>query len=133
MPLPSDLVSPPLEDAFPIDEVRKEFPALQRAGRFVFFDNAAGAQVPKSVLDAVQEHLLDRNVQRGGRYAKSQAVDRMVATARESVALLVNAADVSEISFGMNATSFIRLVSLGIGQMLNRRNEIIVTDMDHDA
>ena len=34
----------------------------------------------------------------------------------------------------MNATSFIRLVSLGIGQMLGRtRDEIVVTDMDHDA
>jgi cysteine desulfurase family protein (TIGR01976 family) len=33
----------------------------------------------------------------------------------------------------MNATSFIRLVSLAIGQTLMERNEIIVTDMDHEA
>jgi len=33
----------------------------------------------------------------------------------------------------MNATSFIRLVSLAIGQSLRERNEIIVTDMDHEA
>ena len=33
----------------------------------------------------------------------------------------------------MNATSFIRMVSLGIGQTLGERNEIVVTDMDHDA
>jgi cysteine desulfurase family protein (TIGR01976 family) len=33
----------------------------------------------------------------------------------------------------MNATSFIRLVSLAIGQTLGARNEIIVTDMDHEA
>ena len=39
----------------------------------------------------------------------------------------------AEICFGMNATSFIRLVSLGIGQMLGERDEIVVTDMDHDA
>jgi cysteine desulfurase family protein (TIGR01976 family) len=45
----------------------------------------------------------------------------------------VNARDASEISFGMNATSFIRLVSLAIGQMLDKRNEIVVTDMDHEA
>ena len=48
-------------------------------------------------------------------------------------AALVNARDVSEISFGMNATSFIRLVSLAIGQTLGKRNEIVVTDMDHEA
>ena len=33
----------------------------------------------------------------------------------------------------MNATSFIRLMSLAIGQTLAERNEIIVTDMDHEA
>jgi cysteine desulfurase family protein (TIGR01976 family) len=33
----------------------------------------------------------------------------------------------------MNATSFIRLVSLAIGQTLGKRNEIVVTDMDHEA
>jgi cysteine desulfurase family protein (TIGR01976 family) len=122
--------------AFPIDEVRAQFPALQtdRAGSFIFFDNAAGAQIPQSVVDAINHHLLDHNVQRGGRYEKSRAVDRSVAEARESVAILINAASPSEICFGMNATSFIRMVSLAIGQTLRpERNEIVVTDMDHDA
>jgi cysteine desulfurase family protein (TIGR01976 family) len=45
----------------------------------------------------------------------------------------VNARDPSEIAFGMNATSFIRLASLAIGQTLGKRNEIVVTDMDHEA
>ena len=123
------------ESAFPIDAVRAQFPALQpdRAGSFIFLDNAAGAQVPQSVLDAVNRHLLDHNVQRGGRYEKSRAVDRSVAEARETVAILLNAANPAEICFGMNATSFIRLVSLAIGQTLGVRNEIVVTDMDHDA
>lgn len=121
------------EIEFPIGTVRSMFPALQKAGEFIFFDNAAGAQIPQSVLDAVQSHLVDFNVQRGGRYGRSVQVDKAVADARESVALLINARDPQEVCFGMNATSFIRLVSLGIGQMLGDRDEIIVTDMDHDA
>ena len=129
--------SPPRTEAFPIEAVRAQFPALQRAGSFIFMDNAAGAQIPQSVLDAVTSHLTDFNVQRGGRYPHSVRVDQAVADARESVALLINASRPEEICFGMNATSFIRLVSLGIGQMIARepggRSEIIVTDMDHDA
>ena len=109
------------------------FPALNKAGSFIFLDNAAGAQIPQSVLDAVTNHLIDHNVQRGGRYGRSVTVDQSVATARESVALLINAYRPEEICFGMNATSFIRLVSLGIAQMLGERDEIVVTDMDHDA
>jgi cysteine desulfurase family protein (TIGR01976 family) len=118
---------------FSIDTARAAFPALTRPPGFVFFDNAAGAQVPKIVLDAVNHHLLQCNVQRGGRYAKSLEVDATILRARQSVADLVNARDASEIAFGMNATSFIRLVSLAIGQMLDKRDEIVVTDMDHEA
>jgi len=116
---------------FPVSEVRAAFPALQDG--FIFFDNAAGAQSPQTVLNAVANHLLHRNVQRGGRYKQSQEVDEAIAQARESVALLVNARHPDEISFGMNATSFMRLISIGIGQSLKDRREIIVTDLDHEA
>jgi cysteine desulfurase family protein (TIGR01976 family) len=116
---------------FPIDHVRSAFPALQ--DDFIFFDNAAGAQSPQAVLHAVAHHLLHRNVQRGGRYRQSQEVDAAIAQARASVAELVNARHPDEISFGMNATSFMRLVSIAIGQSLRDRREIIITDLDHEA
>jgi cysteine desulfurase family protein (TIGR01976 family) len=118
---------------FSIETIRSFFPALHRPPAFTFFDNAAGAQIPQIVFDAVNRHLLECNVQRGGRYAKSQEVDATIARARQSVADFLNARDPSEIAFGMNATSFIRLISLAIGQTLGQRNEIIVTDMDHEA
>jgi len=116
---------------FPIAKVRAAFPALQ--DDFIFFDNAAGAQSPRTVLETVANHLLHRNVQRGGRYRHSQEVDAAIAQARESVAVLVNARHPDEISFGMNATSFMRLISIAIGQSLKERREIIVTDLDHEA
>ena len=116
---------------FPIDQVRAAFPALHNG--FIFFDNAAGAQSPHAVLNAVANHLLHRNVQRGGRYRQSQEVDETIAQARASVALLLNARHPDEISFGMNATSFMRLISIAIGQSLRDRREIIVTDLDHEA
>lgn len=118
---------------FPIAAVRGAFPALNRVPGFIFFDNAAGAQVPQIVLDAVNHHLVECNVQRGGRYARSREVDATISRARQSVADLVNARNPNEIAFGMNATSFIRLVSLAIGQTLGARNEIVITDMDHEA
>jgi len=118
---------------FPAAELRSQFPALHNGEPFVFFDNAAGAQIPKIALDAVNRHLLQCNVQRGGRYGKSQEVDATIARARESVAVFVNAASPDEIAFGMNATSFIRTISLAIGQTLEERNEIVITDLDHEA
>ena len=119
--------------AFPADDLRREFPALAQAGDFLFFDNAAGAQVPANVLAAVTDHLVSRNVQRGGPYGRSQEVDAMIARAREAVAAFVNARGPNEIAFGLNATSFIRSISLAVGQTLGARPEIVVTDLDHEA
>ncbi len=119
---------------FPVERLRARFPALKKSEPFIYFDNAAGAQAPQIVLDRVANHLMDFNVQRGGRYAKSVEVDRVVAEARERVAAFVNAQAPTEIAFGLNATSFIRLVSTAVMQLTAPpRDEFIVTDLDHDA
>ena len=118
---------------FPIDWVRNSFPALHTGDNFVFFDNGAGAQVPEIVLDTVRNHLLTRNVQRGGPYGRSQEVDATIQRARESVAIFLNAREPAEIAFGMNATSFIRIVSLALADTLQDRKEIVVCEMDHEA
>src|SRR6266550_1863275 len=118
---------------FPISWVRECFPALNLGDNFIFFDNGAGAQIPQAALDAVQKHLILRNVQRGGRYRQSVEVDETIQRARQSVAALLNANSADEVAFGMNATSFIRIVSLAIADIMGARREIIVTDMDHEA
>lgn len=118
---------------FPVDLVRRKFPALNRSESSLFFDNAAGAQVPQNVFDAINDHLLRRNVQRGGRYRESREVDAEISRARQTVATFLNAAEPDEVAFGMNATSFIRLVSLALAQRFGSRREIIVSDLDHEA
>jgi cysteine desulfurase family protein (TIGR01976 family) len=117
---------------FPVEDLRRQFPSIAAAEGFVFFDNAAGAQVPARVQDAVADHLLRRNVQRGGPYRQSREVDAMLERARESVAAFVNARSPDEIAFGLNATSFIRAISLAVGATL-RVPEIIVSELDHEA
>src|SRR3984893_7257273 len=126
---------PPAPSLQPLDieAIRRRFPALAAAGRFIFFDNADGAQVPETVVAAVTDHLLARNVQRGGPYRQSREVDAMIVRARESVAAFVNARGADEIAFGLNATSFIRAISLAVGQTLGSRPEIVVSDLDHEA
>ena len=118
---------------FPVDVVRRKFPALNRSESSLFFDNAAGAQIPQTVFDAITGHLLRRNVQRGGRYRESREVDAEIASARQTVATFLNAAEPDEVAFGMNATSFIRLVSLALSQRFADRREIVVSDLDHEA
>ena len=129
----SDKPSALSPELFPAKALRRRFPALAAASDFVFFDNAAGAQVPDTVLAAVADHLLMRNVQRGGPYKQSREVDAMIVRARESVAAFVNARGADEIAFGLNATSFIRAISLAVGQTLADRPEIVISDLDHES
>ncbi len=118
---------------FPISWVRECFPALNDGEHFVFFDNGAGAQVTQTVLDAVRDHMVFRMVQRGGPYRRSKEVDAAIEQARDSTAVFLNACEPAEVAFGMNATSFIRMVSLALSESLAQRPEIVVTDMDHEA
>jgi cysteine desulfurase family protein (TIGR01976 family) len=118
---------------FPISWVREKFPALNREDDFVFFDNGGGAQIPRVVVEAVQNHLICHNVQRGGRYRHSMEVDETIQHARKSVAAFLNASSPDEIAFGMNATSFIRIVSLAIAEIMRPQSEIVLTDLDHEA
>src|SRR5260370_5901517 len=97
----------PMPDRFPVDDVRRRFPALERAERFVFFDNAAGAQIPAGVLAAVTDHLLARNVQRGGPYRRSRAVDAKISRAPASVGAPVHPPRPEQIALGLHATPFI--------------------------
>jgi cysteine desulfurase family protein (TIGR01976 family) len=118
---------------FPVESLRRQFPALERDNFFLFFDNAAGAQVPSRVVTAVSDHLVQRGVQRGGPYRHSREVDAVIDQTRASVAAFLNARSPQEIAFGLNATAFIRAISLAIGQDLASRPEVVVTDLDHEA
>jgi cysteine desulfurase family protein (TIGR01976 family) len=116
------------------DAVRTRFPALREAGdREIFFDNAAGAQVPDEVVEAMRDHLVVRNVQRGGRYARSREVDARIAETRALLASFLNAASPDEIVFGLNATSLTRSVAESLRPKLRPGDRVIVTELDHEA
>jgi len=115
------------------DRVRLRFPALRDAPGAVFFDNAAGAQVPDEVYEAIREHLLRRNVQRGGRYERSRAVDEMLGEARAAVASFLNAESPQEIAFGLNSSTLIRTVADSLRPRLHAGDEVVVTELDHEA
>ena len=114
--------------------IRVRFPALRAAGdREIFFDNAAGAQVPDEVVEAVRDHLVVRNVQRGGRYSRSREVDAAIEESRALLAAFLNAESASEIVFGLNSTSLIRMVAESLKPALRGGDRVVVTQLDHEA
>jgi selenocysteine lyase/cysteine desulfurase len=121
---------------FDLDAVRAEFPALSLTddGRpRCYFDNPAGTQVPRRVIDAVADCLLARNANIGGSFTTSRHAGSIVEAARLAMRDLLNAPRPDEIVFGQNMTSLTLHLSRSIGRMLRAGDEIILSRMDHDA
>ncbi len=110
---------------------RGYFPAL-REPPGVFLDNPAGTQVPQQCGAAMAAYLNGATANSGGEYGPSVATDRNTQTAREKIARLVDAGP-REIVFGPNMTALAFLLARALAPSMGPGDEIIVTDLDHDA
>ncbi|MGH6874820.1 MAG: aminotransferase class V-fold PLP-dependent enzyme, partial [Aestuariivirgaceae bacterium] len=121
---------------FPVDLIRQEFPALAPGTdvhRAIYFDNPAGTQVPRRVLERMHDTMVSRNANLGGFFSTSQRAGEVVAQAHEALADFYNAAGAEEIIFGQNMTTLTFHMSRCIGRQLKSGDEIILSRMDHDA
>lgn len=117
--------------ALPLDWIRKRFPAL--SSETCFLDNAAGAQVPRDTVERVTWALTSAQVNTGGHYAESMAIDGVKEDVRRKIADFVNAPGPEHISFGPNATTLITLLAYAFRRTLKAGDEIVVTGFDHHA
>ena len=127
--------SAPITD---IASLRDDFPALDQQvhGKpLAYLDNAASAQSPDAVIDAVtqQQRMNHANVHRGV-HALSERATAAYEGAREKVRRFVNAAGVAEIVFTRGTTESINLVAASLGkQRLRAGDEVLVTWMEHHS
>ena len=122
---------------FDVGLIRREFPILSREvyGKpLVYLDNAASAQKPKVVLDAVNEVLSNEyaNVHRGLHYLSNEATAKFEA-ARSSAARFLNAGSEDEIIFTSGATDAINLVADSFGATFAEGDEIILSVLEHHS
>ena len=119
-------------------DVRQYFPLLSQAvnGKpLAYLDNAATAQKPQAVIDAVNElHAsLNGNIHRGIHYMAEQCTARYEA-ARERIRAYINAAKAHEIIFTAGATAGVNLVAFAFGERYVRTgDEVVVTEMEHHS
>jgi len=123
---------------FDVEAARAEFDILKRevyGKKLVYLDNAASAQKPNIVLDAMRDFArLDyANVHRGVHYLSGKATDAYEA-ARESVRRFIHAKHVDEIVFTKGGTEAINLVAASfLGPRVEAGDEIVLTTMEHHS
>lgn len=121
-----------------VDDIRKQFPALDRkvyGKELVYFDNAATVQRPKSVIDKWNEITVHSNAN------IHRAVHRMADEAtqayeesREFVRKFINASSREEIVFTSGTTASINLVAFSFGEaFMGEGDEVIVSEAEHHS
>jgi cysteine desulfurase family protein (TIGR01976 family) len=119
----------------PLEAIRERFPALDRrhAGKPVcYFDGPGGTQVPREVVEAMADYLYHHNANTHWSYPTSVETDAAIASAREAMADFFNASP-REVAFGNNMTTITFHLSRALGRGWGPGDEIVVTDLDHQA
>lgn len=116
---------------FPVQLVRDQFPALNSPS--IFFDNPAGTQVPRQVVDAVSSSLIRAASGPGGYFQASREAESIYNRAHSSMAELLGGTSGREILIGQSMTMLTFQISRALGRRWKLGDEIIVTRMDHEG
>ncbi len=125
-------------DAYDVARIRADFPILSREvyGKpLVYLDNAASAQKPQSVIDAVTDAYSNEysNVHRGMHYLSNAATEKFE-QARETARSFLNAASADEVVFTSGATDAINLVASSFAEPgIKPGDEIILSVLEHHS
>jgi cysteine desulfurase/selenocysteine lyase len=122
-----------------VDRIREEFPILQRefgGTQVVYLDNAATAQTPDPVVDAISDYYrgTNANVHRGIHHL-SQEASVAYEAAHDRLAAFVGASgEREELVFTKNTTESLNLVAYAWGlNELGPGDEVVLTEMEHHA
>jgi cysteine desulfurase family protein (TIGR01976 family) len=116
-------------------EIRQQFPALTRihnAYSVAYFDGPGGTQVPRTVVEAMNDYLFHHNANTHWAYPTSEETDAIIDSARSVLADFLNATP-EEIVFGANMTTLTFHLARALAREFARGDEIVITELDHHA
>ena len=124
--------------AFDVRAIREDFPVLHQTvfGKpLVYLDNAATAQKPRAVIDAITRfYTLDNSNIHRGLHALSERATAAYEESRAKARRFLHAAEDREIIFVRGTTEAINLVAHSYGRPhLGAGDEVLITAMEHHS
>jgi len=112
---------------------KKDFPIFQKNKNLIYLDSAATTQKPKVVIDAINQFYkeFNANINRG-LYDLSIKSTEAYESSREKIANFINA-DKNEIIFTSGTTDSLNKLSRALPKLFNKKNEIVLTEMEHHS
>ena len=139
MSKPQEVLAPVVElHRLDVDRIREDFPILQQKvhGKpLMYLDNAASAQKPQAVIDAVSDcyQRYYANIHRGVHYLSERSTAAYEGS-REKARGFLNAAHSREIIFTRGTTEAINLVAATFGRSrVGPGDEVLITTMEHHS
>jgi cysteine desulfurase family protein (TIGR01976 family) len=118
-----------------LPEIRSDFPALERRiarHPVAYFDGPGGTQVPRIVVQAMEDYLYHHNANTHWPYPTSAETDALIRRARETLAEFLGSGP-SEIVFGANMTTLTFHLARALGRRWSAGDTVLVTELDHHA
>lgn len=117
-----------------VQKIRRDFPLLRDYGE-AYLDNAATAQRPQCVLDAICDFYCNSNANpMRGFYPLSLAATEAYENSRARVARFIGAENPSEVIFTRNASESLNLVAYTYGlSTLKAGDEVAVSILEHHS
>jgi cysteine desulfurase/selenocysteine lyase len=131
-------VAPSIPKQLDIVAIRREFPILNREVKgkpLIYLDNAATAQKPQTVIDALIHYYTyyNANIHRGIHTLAEEATAAFEHT-RDSVKSFIGARTREEVIFTKGTTESINLVAYSWGRKnIHAGDEIIISAMEHHS
>ncbi|HTE45303.1 MAG TPA: cysteine desulfurase-like protein [Gemmatimonadaceae bacterium] len=122
-----------VSDVATVEGIRTHFPALTRLHNgfpVAYFDGPGGTQVPRPVVDAMDDYLFNHNANTHWRYPTSEETDTLITRSREALASFLNGRP-DEIVFGQNMTTLTFHLARALGREWGKGDEIVITELDH--
>jgi cysteine desulfurase family protein (TIGR01976 family) len=133
--VPVNTVTSSAEAMISCAEIRRQFPALERVHNsypVAYFDGPGGTQVPRMVVEAMNDYLFYHNANTHWAYPTSEETDAIIDSARNVLADFLNATP-AEIVFGANMTTLTFHLARALARDFARGDEIVITELDHHA
>jgi cysteine desulfurase family protein (TIGR01976 family) len=134
--MPQPAVAPAdAKQAVSVARIRSAFPALERHHQghpVAYFDGPGGTQVPRQVVQSMEDYLYHHNANTHWHYPTSAETDALIAGSREALADFLGAAP-TEIAFGANMTTLTFHLARALGRSWGPGDTVVITELDHHA
>ncbi len=117
---------------------RDQFPGLHQkvhGKQLVYLDNAATAQRPQAVIDAINDYYINHNANiHRGVHSLSESATDLYENARKSLAKLLNAPTEKDLIFVRGCTEAVNLVAQTfVRSRVSKGDEILISHLEHHS